>query len=164
MSALNSKERKELFKKYIKEAKINVAHIYLAQLVKLGYVDYILTVNFDDLLLRACGLFNYTIPTYDISNLDSFTTTTFQNGSIIYLHGQHYGEWLLNAKGELEKDNERVSQLLNKICHNRTWVVAGYSGEDNVFSEINKFSCFDNELYWIKYIDHNASCRLFNWS
>ncbi|WP_204343976.1 TPR end-of-group domain-containing protein [Psychroserpens algicola] len=153
MSALTSKERKKLFQDYIKKAKVNVAHIYLAQLVKKGYVDYVLTVNFDDLLLRACGLFNYTMPTYDISNIQDFTTTTFHKQSIVYLHGQHYGEWLLNAKGELDKVREQIPKLLHKICHNRTWIVVGYSGQDEVFEELNTFSSFDNDLYWVSYLD-----------
>jgi tetratricopeptide (TPR) repeat protein len=157
MSALNSKERKELFQSYISESKINVAHIYLAQLISEGYIDYVLTVNFDDLLLRACGLFNYTMPTYDISNSTDFTTTTPEKKSIIYLHGQHYGEWLLNSKGELDKVKDKISLLLNKICHHRTWIIVGYSGEDEVFDEINNFSDFNNDLYWVNYLDNDAS-------
>ncbi|WP_158441684.1 tetratricopeptide repeat protein [Nonlabens dokdonensis] len=157
MTALNAKERRKLFQDYIEEAKVNTAHIYLAQLVKLGYIDYVLTVNFDDLLLRACGLFNYTMPTYDISNLNEFTTTTFQKESITYLHGQHYGEWLLNAKGELEKVKDRIPLLLNKICHDRTFIIVGYSGEDEVFDSIKEFASFDNELFWVNYLNNNAA-------
>ena len=34
-----------LLKGYIDKAKINVTHIYLAQLMAEGFVDYVLTVN-----------------------------------------------------------------------------------------------------------------------
>ncbi|MEN8927969.1 MAG: SIR2 family protein [Flavobacteriales bacterium] len=154
---MNAKERRKLFQDYIHDSKVNTAHIYLAQLVDLGYIDYVLTVNFDDLLLRACGLFNYTMPTYDISNISEFTTTTFQKHSITYLHGQHYGEWLLNAKGELNKVKDRIPELLNKICHDRTFIIVGYSGEDEVFDCIKTFASFDNELFWVNYLDHKPS-------
>lgn len=100
------------------------------------------------------------MPTYDISNVNEFTTTTFQEQSIVYLHGQHYGEWLLNAAGELDKVKDRIPLLLNKICHNRTWIIAGYSGEDEVFEEINNFSSFDNELYWIGYLNNRPSDKV----
>ena len=153
MTALNAKERRQVFKYHINKSQVNVGHIYLAQLIEEEYIDYVLTVNFDDLLIRACGLFNYSIPTYDISNVKDFTTTTFQEQSVVYLHGQHYGEWLLNARGELDKVKGHIPNLLNKLCHNRTWIVVGYSGQDEIFKELNSFSSFDNDLYWVGYLD-----------
>ena len=157
MSVLNPDERKQIFQDYIKKAKINVAHIYLAQLVDLGYIDYVMTVNFDDLLLRACGLFNYTMPTYDISNVKQFTTTSLEEKSLVYLHGQHYGQWLLNAKGELDKVRDTLPILFNDIGKNRTWIVVGYSGEDEIFNIIKDFSSFDNELFWIGYLKNKPN-------
>src|SRR5690606_32357451 len=60
MSALSAQERRRLFSNYVnnKNVKLNVTHIYLAQLLNEEYVDYVLTVNFDDLMLKACALFN----------------------------------------------------------------------------------------------------------
>lgn len=153
MSALSADERRDLFSSYINsdDVKINVTHIYLAQLIKLGLIDYVFTPNFDDLLLKACALFNYIPPVYDISNFNDFTTTNFQSGSITYLHGQHHGQWLLNAQGELEKVKGIIPKLFHRVCDKRTWIVVGYSGNDEVLEELSKFESFDNELYWIGY-------------
>jgi len=53
MAALSMGERRDLISKYIDEARINWAHIGIAQLMKHDFVDRILTVNFDPLLQRA---------------------------------------------------------------------------------------------------------------
>jgi hypothetical protein len=87
MDCLTPDQRDELLKDYIEKAKINVTHIYLAQLLKAGYVDYVLTVNFDNLMLRALALFNIYPSTYDMAILKDLTTTTFKEKSIVYLHG-----------------------------------------------------------------------------
>lgn len=153
MSSLSAEERRSLFYDYItdEKVKINVTHIYLAQLLKEGYVDYILTTNFDDLLLRACGLFNFIPPVYDVSILNDFTTTTFLEKSVTYLHGQHHGQWLLNAEGEMDKVKTAVPKIFERICNGRTWVIIGYRGEDEILDEIAKLGSFENELYWIGY-------------
>ncbi len=162
MSALSSDERRLIFSNYINsnDVKINVTHIYLAQLLLEGYIDYVFTPNFDDLLLKACALFNKIPPVYDISNINDFTTTNFQNQSITYLHGQHHGQWLLNAKGELDKTKEIIPKLFNRVCNKRTWIVIGYSGNDELLDEIAKFESFDNELYWIGYNNHEPIDRV----
>lgn len=153
MGALSPDERRNLFYNYIsaESVKINVTHIYLAQLINEGYVDYVLTPNFDDLLLRACALFNFIPPVYDASILNDFTTTTFRSKSVTYLHGQYHGQWLLNAMGELEKVKSSVPKIFERICNNRAWIIVGYGGQDGLLDEIAKLGSFDNELYWIGY-------------
>ncbi len=167
MGTLSAEERRSLFYDYItnEKVKINVTHIYLAQLLKEGYVDYILTTNFDDLLLRACGLFNFIPPVYDVSILNDFTTTTFLEKSVTYLHGQHHGQWLLNAEGEMDKVKTAVPKIFERICNGRTWIIIGYRGEDEILDEIAKLGSFENELYWIGYekeepIDKVKTCLL----
>jgi tetratricopeptide (TPR) repeat protein len=162
MGALSPNERRNLFKKFInnENVRINITHIYLAQLLVKGYIDYIFTPNFDDLMLKACALFNFIPPVYDVSNLKDFTTTNFQNQSITYLHGQHHGQWLLNAKGELDKVKGIIPKLFNRVCDGRTWIIIGYSGEDEVLDELAKFESFDNELYWVGYKNNEPSERV----
>jgi NAD-dependent SIR2 family protein deacetylase len=76
MKCLGPRERRNIFKDYVEKAKINVSHIYLAQLMKLGYVDYIVTVNFDNLAQRGLALENIFPTTYDISILNSMDLAT----------------------------------------------------------------------------------------
>ena len=153
MECLTPSERNKLLKDYIDSAKINVTHIYLAQLLNHGYIDYVLTVNFDNLMLRALALYNEFLPTYDMAILKDLTTTTFKERSVVYLHGQHHGLWLLNTPEEMKKVKEIIPPILNSI-KDRLWVFIGYSGEDPIFRQIVKLGRFDKGLYWVSYYDH----------
>ena len=152
MGALTADERRDLFHYYVTrdKVKLNIANVYLAQLLKLGYVDYIVTVNFDDLILKACTLFNFLPPVYDISNIKTITTTDIRTNSVIYLHGQYFGQWLLNNEEELKKVENEILSLFNTIKTRRTWVVIGYSGNDGIFEKIKTLGSFSNDLFWIK--------------
>ena len=143
--------------KIIDEAKINVTHIYLAQLHKYGYVDYVLTVNFDNLMLRALSLYNIFPATYDMVILKDLTTTTFKEKSVVFLHGQHHGLWLLNTPEEMEKVKDTVPRIFEKITNNRPWIFIGYSGSDPIFEHVKRLGRFDNGLFWVGYGNNSLS-------
>lgn len=153
MECLTPFERNSLLKSYIDNGKINVIHLYLAHLMKEDYIDYVLTVNFDNLMLRALSLYNIFPPTYDMAVLKDLTTTTFEKGSVVYLHGQHHGLWLLNTPEEMAKVNTVIPPILNKLADKRPWIFIGYSGEDPIFNHIINLGRFDNGLYWVQYKD-----------
>lgn len=159
MGALTADERRDLFYSYITQdgIKINLTNLYLAQLLKEGYIDFILTVNFDDIILRACSLFNFLPPVYDISNVKVPTTSNFREKSVIYLHGQHFGQWLLNEPEELKKVSNDIANIFNEIKNKRTWIVVGYSGQDEIFNQIVKLGSFTSDLFWINYKDSTPS-------
>ena len=54
-------------------------------------------------MLRALSLFNEFPSTYDMAILKDLTTTKFKEKSVVFLHGQHHGLWLLNTNEEMEK-------------------------------------------------------------
>ena len=151
MECLLPNQRNELLKGYIDKGKINVTHIYLAQLLKEGFADYILTVNFDNLMLRALALYNEFPPTYDMAILNDLTTTTFKEKSVVYLHGQHHGLWLLNTEDEMAKVKSTLPRVFDSIKNERPWIFIGYSGADPVFEHIKNLGRFDNGLYWVGY-------------
>jgi hypothetical protein len=162
MNCLSPKERKKLFKHYVSNAKINVSHIYLAHLLEQGYVDYIVTTNFDNLTLRALALYNNFPPVYDISILRDMTTTSLDTGSVTFLHGQHNGLWQLNTPDEMAKVHEDgvLKDIFTKITNNRTWIVIGYSGDDFIFDQLVKLGRFDNGLFWVGYKEYEPSGRV----
>ena len=166
MDIIGPAQRNILLKKLIDKAKINVTHIYLAQMMKQGFIDYFLTVNFDNLMLRALALFNEFPPTYDLAVLNEITTTSFYPDSITYLHGQHTGLWLLNTHDEMDKPKDVIPAILHQIKNGRTWVVLGYSGSDPIFDHIVKLGRFDNGLYWVGYNENlpaeNVTNKLLN--
>lgn len=155
MECLSPNERNKLLKGYIDLARINVSHIYLAQLINRGYVDYVLTVNFDNLILRALALYNEFPSAYDMAILKDLTTTTFKQKSVVFLHGQHHGLWILNTQEEMNKVNKIVPRIFDGIKNERPWVFIGYSGEDPIFEHIKGLGRFDNGLYWVTYKDNN---------
>ncbi|WGK69510.1 SIR2 family protein [Candidatus Haliotispira prima] len=163
MEALLASQRKKLLKGYIDGAKVNVTHLYLAQLMHDGFVDYVLTVNFDNLMLRALSLLNQFPPTYDMAILKDLTTTTFEEKSVVYLHGQHHGLWLLNTPDEMKKVGETVPRIFDSIKNGRPWVFIGYSGNDPIFEHIKGLGSFDDDLFWVTYNDHapNEKVREF---
>jgi len=159
MSCLGPRERNRIFKHYVENAKVNVSHIYLAHLMLAGYVDYIVTVNFDNLAQKALALYNVFPPTYDISILKDLTTTSLDSQSITYLHGQYNGLWQLNTKEEMKKviDSGVAKTIFNQITNNRLWIVVGYSGEDFIFDQLVQLGRFDNGLYWVGYKEEEPS-------
>ncbi len=164
MNCLGPRRRRDVFRKYVETAKINVSHIYLAQLMKLGFVDYIVTVNFDNLTQRALALVDIFPPTYDISILKDIdlATTALDEQSIIYLHGQYNGLWQLNTKEEMDKviTNRVAFNIFNKITTNRPWIVVGYSGEDFIFDQLIQLQRFYDNLFWVGYKDNEPLQRV----
>ncbi len=160
MKCLLPSERDNLLKGYIDNAKINVTHIYLAQLLSHNFIDYVLTVNFDNLMLRALSLFNEFPSTYDMAILKDLTTTTFKEMSVVYLHGQHHGLWLLNTDEEMEKVKATVPRIFDSIKNKRTWVFIGYSGNDPIFEHIKQLGRFDNGLFWVTHKDEEPNAKV----
>ncbi|MGE5797500.1 MAG: SIR2 family protein, partial [Ignavibacteria bacterium] len=162
MQCLGPVQRRKIFKYYVEKAKINVSHIYLAHILVNDYVDYVLTVNFDNLAQRALALYNIFPPTYDISILKDLTTTTLDIKSITYLHGQYNGLWQLNTKEEMNKviDSNIANSIFNKITNNRLWIIIGYSGEDFIFDQLARLGRFDNGLYWVCYKNNDPIKRV----
>ncbi len=161
MECLLPAERNALLEDYIKKAKVNVTHMYLAQLLANDYVDYILTTNFDDLMLKALAIINRFPPTYDIASLNEINTTTaIYKGSVVYLHGQKYSFWKLNTKDEMEKVNEIIPRIFDSIKDRRPWIFIGYSGTDPIIDHVINLGRFDNGLYWVAYKDNEPNDKV----
>lgn len=164
MTKLSNVKRKELFKwfiegnkeKGIEKAKLNFAHIAIAELLKQGYFSRILTVNFDPLLIHACYMVGmYPFPAiYDLGAMGKVNAELLHDPSIVYLNGQHVGFVQRNTTDQLEAHKETLSQIVRSTGCSKTWVVAGYSGEnDPLMDALNELRPFNNWLYWLEYSD-----------
>lgn len=150
MSVLSIAERKDLIAEYVDKAKVNIAHLYLGTLVKEGYVDRILTTNFDPLAIRSLALFNIFPAVYDFAASDIFIPGESADLSIYYLHGQRDGFVILNTEEEINKHAEKLKNVFRDANLNRCWIVIGYSGEnDPVFNRLSEIDSFLYNLYWI---------------
>ena len=145
MTKLSNVKRKELFKwfiegnkdKGIEKAKLNFAHIAIAELLKQKYFSRILTVNFDPLLIHACYMVGmYPFPAiYDLGAMGKVNAELLHDPSIVYLNGQHVGFVQRNTTDQLKAHKETLTQIVRSTGCNKTWVVAGYSGENDPLME-----------------------------
>jgi NAD-dependent SIR2 family protein deacetylase len=89
MGQLEPGERKKLLSHFINKAKINETHFIAGQLMRLGYIDCIITTNFDPLIENSTNLFHTNYHTIDVVNNVSLTGHSVTFPSIIYLHGKY---------------------------------------------------------------------------
>lgn len=150
MKCLSSGERRRLLGGYIEKAKMNWAHIAIAQLLKEGFVDRVLTVNFDPLVVNACAMVDKPPPVYDMAATPDFSLDFVPEGAVFYLHGQHTGYVILNEEQELKDHAAKIGPFLHRDGSYRVWLVVGYSGQsDSVFEVLKQFPRFDHRLYWV---------------
>ena len=154
MNCLSHGERKQLINKYVEQAKINMAHLYLGALVDCGYVDCIVTTNFDPLTLRSLALFNRFPAVYDMTSARSFSAGSIVFPCVVYLHGQANGFMMLNEETEFPQIKETAGDVFNEITKGRSWIVLGYSGDnDPVMETLTETPRFEEGMHWIAYKD-----------
>jgi hypothetical protein len=143
--------RRDRITRYVEEAHLNWAHIALAHLICEGYINRVLSTNFDPLIERACGLLGYDrLAVYDLpsTSQDVFCAKDIPEPALIYLHGRHNGFTQVNvleeAKSNLPKAEAEVSW-----CEDFAWLIIGYSGtNDELFELIRRQYPFRSERYW----------------
>ncbi|MBL8658784.1 MAG: hypothetical protein JNM75_03395 [Rhodospirillales bacterium] len=161
MAALDTGVRRDLIVETIRDAKINWAHMAIAQLIKEGWVDRVLTTNFDPLLSRACAMVGEFPAVYDFATSTLFRPAEAAEKAIFHLHGQSTGFVLMNTENECAAHGERLGPLFDDAGRGRSWIVIGYSGEnDPVFQRLATVERFEFGLYWIGYLDDEPSPAL----
>jgi tetratricopeptide (TPR) repeat protein len=162
MEQLSPRDREKLLNQHIKDAKLNWAHLALAQLFTHQKIDRVLTVNFDPLLVKACALVNFFPAIYDLAGNNQFKPRRIAPQSIFFLHGQHTGFVMLNGTDELDEHKTKLTQIVQNTGVNRLWLVVGYSGEaDPLLDVLAEQESFDGDLYWLGY-EPTPSERLLN--
>jgi hypothetical protein len=152
MSELLLSERRDLIAEYVDRAKINWAHLCIALLVQSGFVDRVLTTNFDLLAVRACALLNEFPAIYDFAASQLFKAPDIPRRAVIYLHGQYTGFILINTHEDFDRHSRLLGPVFEDAGRGRVWIVVGYSGEnDPVFDHLARVPRFDNGLYWVGY-------------
>ena len=161
MGELSVAERRDLIAGFVDKARINWAHICIAQLMKHGYVDRVLTTNFDLLLARACALAGLYPAIYDFAASQLYKPAEISDQAIIHLHGQRTGFVLMNTDEEVNSHSDLMQPVFQDAGLGRVWMVVGYSGDnDPVFDHLAKVPRFDNNLYWIGHGDDGPSAHV----
>jgi tetratricopeptide (TPR) repeat protein len=161
MAELTLGERRDLIAEYVDKAKINWAHVGIACLMQTGYVDRVLTTNFDLLVMRACALVGEFPAVYDFAASQFLNPADIPSKAVFHLHGQRTGFVLMNTPAECEKQSERLGPVFQDAGRGRVWIVVGYSGEnDPVFDHLAGVDRFDNGLYWVGYQDSEPASHV----
>ncbi|MFN8287629.1 MAG: SIR2 family protein [Chitinophagales bacterium] len=157
MKSLTYKQREEYLRSYINSAKINLAHLYIGMLIKEGYVNTVLTTNFDPLLVKTMALFNHHTYVYDLANTRNYVSDSILFPNIFYLHGQGHSFLMLNTTEELRQPGEYFKMLLNDLLRKHFFLVVGYSGLcDFIFEELCEVPRFSSDLHWVGYKSEDA--------
>ena len=155
MAQLAPGHRREVIANFVDRANINWAHIAIAQLMKEGYVDRILTTNFDPLVMKACALVGEFPAVYDFASSQEFKPDFVPEKAVFHLHGQRDGFRLLHTKKEQADLSEDLKTVFRDANLGRSWIVVGYSGDnDPVFEHLAKVTCYDFNCYWVTYKDN----------
>ncbi len=163
MAALPPGERLKLIAADVDKAEINWAHVALAQLMKAGYIDKVLTTNFDPLIVRACSLINLFPPAYDFATSHLFKPAEVPDQAIYYLHGRRWGFVMLHTEKDFKKHFEHLIPVFEDAGSGRPWIVVGYSGDnDPVFNHLSKVNIFDHNLFWVCYENNEPSEHVRN--
>lgn len=150
MSMLPPGPQRDLLRGYIDRAKLNWAHVGIGALVSAGYVDRILTTNFDPLIARGCAVFHEFPAVYDLTMSPKLKLEDLADKAVFHLHGQRNGFSLLNSDADLRAQKQNVKPLFDHARGNRTWIVCGYSGDNDPLMElIVEQERYDYELFWI---------------
>ncbi|PEC31865.1 hypothetical protein COM99_21485 [Bacillus cereus] len=122
----------------------------MAQLLKHGYINRILTLNFDNLVQRACSLVNEFPAIYDMTTSSEFRTDLLFDKSVIHLHGQHTGFILCNTEEEVDAQSKVLQPVFDQLDQKSLWIVIGYSGNnDPIFRLLAKKEIFEHRLFWV---------------
>ena len=89
---------------------------------------------------------------YDLGAMGQVNAELLHDPSIVYLNGQHVGFVQRNTTDQLEAHKETLTQIVRSTGCSKTWVVAGYSGEnDPLMDALNELRPYNNWLYWLEY-------------
>jgi len=163
MGALADGERHDLIAPYIDRARINWAHMAIAQLMKHQFVSRILTTNFDPLIIQSCAIAGVFPAVYDLASSRIFKPEQVRDPSVFYLHGQRLGFVMLNTKEQVRSHFDTLRPVFDRAGEGRVWIVAGYSGtNDPVFDHLAEVASFGHNLYWVGYGDDDPAPHVAN--
>ncbi len=147
VAELSPREKRELLEKYSDQAGINWASIAIGLLTQKGFLNRILTTNYDGVLRRALALENEHPAIYDAAA--GPLSIKGDAPVLVHLHGQEIGAVELNTEKGYQALYESLAGLFQD-AGKRPWVVIGYQGlHDPVFKRLVEVPRFEHGLYWV---------------
>ena len=145
------KGRQTYISKLIKNKKPTFGYAMLASMIARGFINTILTTNFDDLMFIACNKFTGVRPViYAYGIMATEMKFSSPHPKILKMHGDYLYSALANTEKEMSLFNQdpnmkaHVAHALNEY----ELVVFGYSGSDKSVMKILENYPGGKEFYW----------------
>ena len=141
--------RQRYIESIIEKREPSFGYVVLANLMAQGFINTIITTNFDDLVYSACTTFTGIRPiVYAYGVMASEMRFTAQRPKILKLHGDYLYSALKNTGPELAAQDPNMLRQLRQVLSEYGLIVIGYAGGDtsvmNALSEISE----RQDLYW----------------
>ena len=139
------------------------SHKSIAWLVKEGYINVIVTTNFDRLLEQALKEVGVT-PTVisKPSDAEGAAPLAHDDAVILKINGDYKASTLKNTADELDSYDPAIERLIKQVLDEYGLIVCGWSGGwDSVLRELilsaenRRYS-----MYWASYSELDSFCRL----
>ena len=132
------------------------AHESIAWLVDNGYIDVILTTNFDQLIEKA--LRDQGVNPVVISGPETARGAEplqHQDAVIVKVNGDYKETNVKNLSSELESYSDPMQQIINRVFHEYGLIVCGWSGEYDTCLRESLQECETHRYstYWTYYSD-----------
>jgi tetratricopeptide (TPR) repeat protein len=133
-------QKYEVFRKYLKKAKVSWAHLCIALLMKEGFLSRVYTTYPDPLLERACALVGEFPAVYDCTVGGITKPDLIPPKSIIHLKGQILGATPSSLEG-----------VFSSAGRSGPWLVLGYQpdSKDPVYEQIAWLDNISKGLLWV---------------
>ena len=156
LAELDPGQRHDLLQGCVQNAQMNAAHIAVACLIQQDWVGRVLTVNFDNLVLRACALLHEFPAVFDLAvppcpgSEPPAHLAGFEGKAILHLHGRHTNLTVLHTEQECERQARQAAPVF-ETAYQGPMIVCGYSGaNDPLFRHhLAQKSSFYHSLYWV---------------
>lgn len=141
--------RQRHIEEMIRDREPSFGYVVLANLMARGYVNTIVTTNFDDLAYKACTTFTGIRPVvYAYGLLAAEMRFTVQRTKILKLHGDYLYSPLKNTYHELAEQDPNMARQVRQVLNEYGLIVVGYGGGDMSVMKVLSDFPQANDLYW----------------
>ncbi len=154
--------RQKYISKLIKDKIPTFGYAMLASMIARGFINTILTTNFDDLMFIACNKFTGVRPViYAYGIMATEMKFSSPHSKILKMHGDYLYSALANTEKEMSLYNQdpnmkaQVAHALNEY----ELIVFGYSGNDDSVMDILENYPSGKEIYWCHWSKELPSLR-----
>jgi len=150
------KDRQKFIQALIENCTASGAYIILALLIEKGFINNILTTNFDDFINDTLLYYTSAKPRfYADDELCEYISFHSQQPNIIKLHGDYRYANIKNTTDETNGLNFKMEEKLKELLQNLDLIVIGYSGSDySIMKVLEEVKTPNSELIWCG-LDHS---------